>query len=192
MGFLTAWLASRLTEKGASHGFQTLLTTSVDIPPFDFSFLGLVRSALLFSQQSFFKLKGALSIPLPQTRKTSILTLLAFLFFSKPFRLLVGTRSKYVDNKADLLWWFKNYSYTTFFLGDSSKVHCPSSTVAICSISPGIESSIGSFDGPVDLQKLAPLSLLEWHILCKILTAVTTIALSFPIGLALTASTLSD
>lgn len=45
---------------------------------------------------------------------------------------------------------------------DSSKykVHCPSSTVAISSISPGIssESSIGSFDGPVDLQKLAPLS----------------------------------
>lgn len=43
------------------------------------------------------------------------------------------------------------------------KVHCPSSTVAICSISPGIseESSIGSFDGPVDLQKLASLSLKE-------------------------------
>jgi len=45
---------------------------------------------------------------------------------------------------------------------DSSKykVHCPSSNVAICSRSPGIseESSIGSFDGPVDLQKVAPLS----------------------------------
>lgn len=51
-----------------------------------FSFLGLVRSALLFSQQSFFKGKRFL--------KHGRHPLALYSFFSKPFRLLVGALSE--------------------------------------------------------------------------------------------------